>query len=51
MICSKTIYVQKETKPRKYGSDKEIHVRMDNNKIGILEEVSSKGNFKFTNSI
>ena len=45
------MYVQKETKPRKYASASEIHVHMDNNEIRISEELSSKGNFKFANSI
>ena len=35
----------------KYGSGNEINVRIDNSKIRISEEVSSKGNFKFTNGI
>ena len=42
------MYVQKETKPRKYGSASDMHVRMDNNEIRISKELSSKGNFKFT---
>ena len=44
-------YVQKEAKPRKYGSANEIHVRMNNIQIIVSEKVSSKGKFKFTNSI
>ena len=51
MVCNKTMFVKKETKPRKYESANELHVRMDNNEIRISEEVSSMGNFKFTNSI
>ena len=35
MVCTKTIYFQKETKPKKYGSANEIHVRMDNKEIRI----------------
>lgn len=44
-------YVQKEAKARKYGSANEIHVRMNNIQIIVSEKVSSKGKFKFTNSI
>ena len=51
MVCRKTIYVQKETKLKKYESVNEIHVPMDNNEIRISEEVSSKSNFKFTSGI
>ena len=51
MVCSKTMYVQKETKPRKCGSANEIQVRMGGNEIRISKKVSSKGNFKFVNSI
>lgn len=35
MVCTKTIYVQKEPNPKKYGSATEIHVRMDNKEIRI----------------
>ena len=46
------LYVaQKETKPGKYGSVNEKHVPVDNSEIRISEEMSSEGNFKFTNSI
>ena len=45
------MYVQKETKPRKFGSANEIHACMDNKEMRISEEVSSKGNFKVTTSI
>ena len=51
MVCSKTMYVQKATNPRKYGSANKIPVSMDNGEIRISEEVSSKGNLKLTNSI
>ena len=51
MACSKTMYDQKEATLGKHGSAGEIHVRMNNNEIRISEEVSSKSNFKFTNSI
>ena len=43
--------VQKEIKSGKYGWTNKIHVRIYNNEIKTSEEVSSKGNFKFTNSI
>ena len=35
MVCTKTIYDQKEPNPKKYGSATEIHVRMDNKEIRI----------------